>query len=506
MIGYMAALLFVFATAFFIFFVYSLSKQRNALSAPFSIMCLAAAIYIAGYGFELLSPDKNTLLFALKIEYLGIPFMPAFWLFFAYKFQFKKKVPFSTSLILLIIPVLTMFFALTNEFHGLIYKDILPKSVNGYLILHFTKGFWYNIYIFYSYIAQIFGLIVFYNTWKSNQFKFSSPGFMLFLASLSTGVFNLIYLLGLSPYNLDLTPFGLCISATLLYIAIFKLNLLELTEFVKDIAFMEITEGIIVLDTSNRLIDFNRAAQYVFPWLNKNLIGTDFNRNDEGAMLVAKKTNIFELEVLYDDTIKFFEFKKIFIEEKNKIIGKVYFIQDITQQKQLIENLNNIASYDYLTKIYNRRSLLEAGDKALIKSRSAGYPFTLLMLDIDHFKHINDKYGHLAGDEVLKALANACRSKIRCTDIIGRFGGEEFLIILPDADGDNAYHVALGIKDFIEHLNIQVNAQIINITVSIGMITLSPSDSSRSLYELIDLADMALYKAKNSGRNNVMPY
>ncbi len=506
MIGFLSAVLFLVGLSFFVFFLYSLSKQRNSLSAPFSIMCLAIAIYIIGYGLELQADSIEQIKFFLKMEYFGAPFMSAFWMLFSYKFHFKKKAPLNSTLLIMLLPFLTLFLSVTNEYHHLIYTNVSAVEFNGYLLAKLSRGPWYFVNIAYAYSVQLFGIVVFFRAWRRTGYKFGTQSSWMFLGSIWPGLVNLIYIAGLSPLSLDLTPFGLILSAIFFYIALFRYDFLELKEIVKDVTFLEINEGIIVIDDKNRLIDFNKAGKKIFGWLELKHIGTDISIFKEGKKILEQKNDLFEMKILNKVTQKYYEFRKTLLNENNKNVGSVYFIQDVSKQKEMIQALNDMANYDSLTQIYNRRRLMVEAEKELLRARRYGHFISVLMIDIDHFKAINDRHGHLAGDEVLKALAKACKDRIRATDILGRFGGEEFLIILPEANKENAIKAAEDLKECIANLEILLKNEIVKITLSIGIETAIIVEGNFSVDKLINNADMALYNAKKNGRNQISSY
>ena len=440
------------------------------------------------------------------MQYFGAPFMSGFWMLFSYKFHFKKTASLKTTLLIMILPSLTLFLGVTNEYHQLIYSNVSAFEYNGYLLSNLSKGPWYFVNIAYAYSVQLFGLAVFFRAWGRTGYKFGTQSCWMFFGSIWPGLVNLIYIAGFSPLNLDLTPFGLSLSAIFYYIALFHYDFLELKEIVKDVVFLEINEGIIVIDDKNRLIDFNKASKKIFQWLDLKHIGTDFSFFKEGSEILNQKSGLFEMEIVNKNAKKYFEFRKTDLNENDKNIGCVYFIQDISNQKEMIQALNNMANYDSLTEIFNRRRLMEETEKELLRSRRYGHFISVLMLDIDHFKLINDSYGHLAGDEVLRTLAKACKDRIRVTDIIGRYGGEEFLIILPETNKENALKVAQDIKEYISTMEIVFNNEILRITISIGIETTIIIEENFNVDKLINNADMALYQAKNNGRDQIISY
>jgi diguanylate cyclase (GGDEF)-like protein len=393
--------------------------------------------------------------------------------------------------------------SVTNDYHRLIYTGISTFAYDGYLLALLSKGPWYYVNILYSYSVQIVCMLVYYWSWRTKGFQVRTQAFWLFLGSIWPCAVNLIYVAGFSPLNLDLTPFGLSISGVCFYIALFRYGFLELQEVVRDVVFLEIGEGILVVDEDNRLIDFNQACREVFSWLNVNHIGVDVGIFPEGKKLLTQTDQTFEMKVLKDREEKWYELRRTPILEKNKRLGSVYFIHDISTQKEMIQTLHDIASYDSLTEIYNRRRLMEETEKELHRMVRYGQCLSVLMIDIDNFKLVNDRFGHQAGDEVLKTLAAACREKIRQTDIIGRYGGEEFLVVLPETNEEYALLVAENIRNSVAELNFQSSGHVISITVSIGVRTAYGYEKNLSVDCVIMDADRALYHAKNSGRNRV---
>jgi diguanylate cyclase (GGDEF)-like protein len=163
--------------------------------------------------------------------------------------------------------------------------------------------------------------------------------------------------------------------------------------------------------------------------------------------------------------------------------------------------LQKIAVTDPLTGLLNRRGMLEQGRLEVERSQRTGKPLSAVMIDIDHFKEVNDRYGHSTGDLVLCSLADRCRSLIRTVDIIGRYGGEEFAILLPETDMFQAAAIAERLRIAVESEPFFTEEGPVSITVSLGV-----SRAARvgaDLQALIDQADMALYQAKQGGRNRV---
>ena len=164
--------------------------------------------------------------------------------------------------------------------------------------------------------------------------------------------------------------------------------------------------------------------------------------------------------------------------------------------------LRELSTRDSLTGLLNYREFQRQLTEEAERSRRYGRPFSLLMLDIDHFKAINDTYGHLAGDKALRGLAALIRAEVRPTDIVARYGGEEFVLVLPETDGPGALTLAERLRARVAGHVISVTAdQTTSLTVSIGLA--SYPDKTDSVQKLVSAADRALYAAKSAGRNRV---
>ncbi len=176
--------------------------------------------------------------------------------------------------------------------------------------------------------------------------------------------------------------------------------------------------------------------------------------------------------------------------------------RDVTQRKNLERELQRLATTDMLTGMANRRAFLECAEAVYERSRSNGEPLTLLMLDLDHFKSINDRFGHLEGDRALVEFAQAVKSQLRASDAVGRLGGEEFGVLLPLTALAEGMEVATRIMNSIRALQLTDDAaNPYRITSSLGMGAFRQSD--RSLRDMLDRADQALYLAKRRARDQI---
>lgn len=172
--------------------------------------------------------------------------------------------------------------------------------------------------------------------------------------------------------------------------------------------------------------------------------------------------------------------------------------QRTREMRVLNARLEAIAHQDYLTGVYSRRHFMERLQQEINRSRREQTPLSLLMLDIDHFKSINDQWGHQTGDDVLAALGELLRSRCRDYDVVGRYGGEEFCLLLPGANGEQAWRIAEALRQQIRDRIRLAEAPDVEVTASFGIAELRPEQTLENWFRE---ADQALYRAKREGRN-----
>jgi diguanylate cyclase (GGDEF)-like protein len=177
-------------------------------------------------------------------------------------------------------------------------------------------------------------------------------------------------------------------------------------------------------------------------------------------------------------------------------------IQLAISQHQAAAEIWELATTDSLTGIMNRRQFMSLAEQEFRRTRRYHHLFSLLILDIDHFKRINDSYGHMFGDQVIKAVVQEVAHILRKTDYLGRFGGEEFVILLSESDSGQALLVAQRILEGVAATTFHIREETVSVTVSIGVTTYQTEDES--LDALLERADEALYQAKRQGRNRAI--
>ena len=219
-----------------------------------------------------------------------------------------------------------------------------------------------------------------------------------------------------------------------------------------------------------------------------------------GRALVAISTHSEATNILQSSALQTLTFLATFSVVLVSSVGFVFMSRDRAD-----ENNRVLAALDPLTGVANRRSLIAALDRDVARARRMREPMALMMVDIDHFKDVNDQYGHPAGDRVLCSVVNVLRQRVRAQDLVGRYGGEEFMVLLPDTGLAGAEQLARALCKAVEESRCPadgVPGPGIAVTVSIGVFG-GRLESGDSWDMLIAAADRALYQAKNNGRNRV---
>ncbi len=292
------------------------------------------------------------------------------------------------------------------------------------------------------------------------------------------------------------------------------------SEYLQFLRMMLERQGHVVFDAADGLKAWELLQTEAIPfiitdWMLPELTGVELTRNIRAAnfphysyiiLLTAKKERDDIVDGLIagaDDYLT----KPFDINELRARIGIGERILNLeTRLRESLHQLASLASHDSLTGLLNRRALYEIIGKEQKRAENEGFPLSVVMIDLDHFKSINDQYGHLAGDEVLCQVANTIIERKRSSDHAGRWGGEEFLLVLPGANLQEAGTVAERVRVAIGSLIIRLDdGREVSVRASLGVSSTVPGEQF-SLERLIDGADKALYLAKASGRDLVRLY
>jgi diguanylate cyclase (GGDEF)-like protein/PAS domain S-box-containing protein len=277
-------------------------------------------------------------------------------------------------------------------------------------------------------------------------------------------------------------------------------------------------EGIISVDKNQQIQLMNDAAKEMFGYSEadickinlRSLIPKKYHDKHDGYVETFKQSPVksrpmhqrSEVTGVRRDGSEFpvdITIAKIHVDDKLELTAVV---RDLSEKLSLISELQKAASHDELTGIFNRRQLVIELEREFERYHRFGNGFSIALLDLDHFKSINDKLGHIAGDKVLQHFSENVKKELRSVDIFGRWGGEEFLLVLPEADMDKSQRILQRIKQRLQKEPFDSQDESIVIKFSAGLTTINTDTST--LESLIKKVDKALYQAKDEGRDRIV--
>lgn len=478
-------------------------KERKYLL----LLLLAFAIYSIGYTIEIQGQTLQWVHISLIFEYIGISFLPAFLILFALSYVTDiDRIPFYTKTIIYLIPIITFVTVVTDPYHNLLHKNPFIDYSGPFPIVSFEKGIWYWVHIVYHNVAFLIANIIFLRIFIKSHSRFKKQTVIIFLSTLIPWISMFIYLSGIITWPLDINPFSFTIMAIILYIGVKKEYLIDIVPIARDLVFENIYDAAFVLDNNGLIIDYNRSAENILSNNKESIIGKNIK-----DVLNESSSSIREdqyLQIVSETTIneRVYNIQNIPLTSvKNKSMGYIFLLRDITEYKLMAEELQKLAITDELTGIYNRRKFNEVALREFIRAKRNKTSLSIIIMDIDHFKIVNDTYGHATGDEVLKTVAQSISTSLRSLDIFARYGGEEFIICLPETSIIQATRVAERIRSCINDLTFhdKKNNQF-KISLSLGVSKIR--ENSETIEDIIRDADKALYEAKSQGRNRVVVF
>lgn len=656
-----------------------IERKANPGNRQFALLMLSLSVWSFASIFEAGALSVAGKLVWSKWQYIGVASISPLWLIFAAEYTNQKKLlSGSLKYLVWVIPFITLILAFTNEFHGLLWKEIYISETSVNHVAIYNHGSWFPVHIGFSYLVLIIGTYWLIKTLLNATRKKRSQAMIIFISMIIGWASNIIYVFGFSPVKgLDITTLSFTFIALVLAWMILGNRLFDLIPIARNALVDNMTDGVIVLDSDDRVIDINSAAitisgyegpspiglsiremfrEYLYliePLRDKQNVHTELtlpgdppryldvkidniptgDKANSGQLITIRnitrrKTSelkekeqrqfaealadtasiinstldldevldhildnvnkvvphdtanialvdeygvarflkvkgyekygtrdlVLSIECRVDeipnlkkmaesgkpsinpDTLADPEWVKDLpgsgwirsfigapIKRKDKLLGFInldaatpnFFetkhlsrLQALADQAaiaiekaRLFKEMEQLAITDSLTGLYNRRYFFAFTENEIERSRRYKKNLSIIMMDIDHFKDVNDRFGHQIGDQVLKEIADICLSILRKVDVMCRYGGEEFTILLPETGEADAAHAAERICTAISSARLKTEKGDVSVSVSIGVVEMDKSHSS--LEKLLAAADQALYTAKETGRNRV---
>lgn len=490
------------------------------------ILMVAIAFWGVGNGMEAAAPDIPSKLFWSKVSYIGVTNAPPLFFIFALEFCLQSRWVTLRNLILLwIIPFATLIFAATNEFHHLIWTYLTPSPIAGSSMYIYHYGIWFWVGIIYAYILVVGSTAILFSAALRYRRLYHDQAIILLIAIPIPCIANIIYVSRIGPFEgYDFAPFAFLVTGAMIVLGVYRFRLLDLVPVTRDALIETMRDAVLVLDTQDRIVDMNPAFQKMM-WNQLPIpIGSP------SAEILSKwispeslQSKSYTTEIFLKNTSRYYELTVSQIQSRNDhSAGKMVLFRDMTERKiaekelalanerlqtQLEENqrlqdqLREQVVRDSLTGLFNRRYLDETLPREIARAQRDQTTVGLVMIDVDHFKQFNDQYGHQMGDTVLRQLAFYLKKLIRAGDFVSRFGGDEFVLVMPEVTMDAANQRAEEIREMFMKNAVSENGHMIQATFSAG-VACYPTNGV-TCEELLRAADHALYRAKENGRNRV---
>ena len=481
------------------------TRRTTSGAIPLAVLMFALSWWDLTYSLfwaEAPAPYPN---FWLYVTYVGAVIVPPALMLFALQLSdisYWLKIPFLIALC--IEPLLVLIALFTDPWHGLFFAGQKTQGIG--MLLRGGPIFWMNV--FYSYLLVLIGFIVLIRRFMQTVGIYKKQIGVVLIGVGFPWLNSLIFVLGFSPFpNADHTPLSFSIAGFAFTYALLRYNLLDILPIARHVLIENMTDGVIVIDAQNRLVDINPAAEQVLGLSKKSSIGEPVgNLFSTWSTIIEAFYDVRDTQAIVpvgEPPYRYLDLKiSPLYGDRHRFLGRLVVWRDITLLKKAQADLQEQAVRDALTGLYNRRYLDETLERELARAVREDEPISFVMLDIDHFKQINDNFGHNEGDAVLQKLAALLLSHTRVEDIVCRFGGEEFLIVLPGVTSEIAFQVAERWRKSFVGLTMPFEPIEIKVTLSCG-ISEFPTDGNTK-DGLISAADKALYRAKQTGRNRVV--
>jgi diguanylate cyclase (GGDEF)-like protein len=480
----------------------------------------AAAVYAFGYALEISGDSLAWVRFALTIEYLAIAALPTIILWLAADYDRLGWLRGNWwRWVAVAVSIGTVLVVATNPWHDLFHAHARIDTTGPFPMVAFDKGPWFWGFQAYSALAILLANAVFLRAWRSAGAHRRAQVRLLFFASMVPWLGNLLNVSGVLPWAIDIMPFVLVIAIALFYLGVMRQGLAELAPVARDLVFEQLGDAALVLDLEDRVLDQNQAALRLLGPLSERHGG------DGGALAdhypdLADLVHMVPVELPSHEEMTFgtlrdeppelkrdgrtYSVLSKPVEPRGRAsIGRVMVLRDITRYARMEELLRTLATTDELTAIPNRRHFLDLAEREVARARRHGRSLGMIIFDLDRFKLVNDTHGHHAGDAVLRAVAKTAVAQVRSSDMVGRIGGEEFAVVLPESTMDDVSYVAERMRAAIADLVVPIGRVGVRVSASVGGCSL-PANELRELGDLLMRADHAQYQAKGAGGNAVV--
>jgi len=488
-------------------------KRRSVRGVPFFMLsAILVTVWIAAQAMEIASVSLSAKIIWANIQYIPIYLIPVTYLYLTLQYVgFDRWLKARwLPIALLAVPVAANVLFWTNGMHGLMRQNIYLDESGAFSAVGKTYGPLFWVFSTYDFVVSLASLLVLSEGLSQRTDLHKRQSSALFLGLLLPVCSVAMFILKVIHTSVDPTPIVIGFSGLIIFWGIFRYRLFDIVKIAYSMIIHEMSAGLIIIDPEGGVLEINPAAREMlgitlqkpvgvriqallqdFPQLKKLYEGRT-NRIEEVVLKNDKGRNYYEVSL-----------KKL-QNAAGSHLGWIMQIYNITKRKLEEETIRHMASHDALTGLLNRGHFQRMFSEELTHAKITGSVFSVAYLDLDDFKQINDTYGHEVGDEYLRVVAERLNEALRESDIIARYGGDEYIILFPSVGEDeNLELISEKIYSVFEK-GFTYNNLFLQIRASIGF-SVYPRDGS-SLDTLIDKADKAMYSIKATQKNSAFIY
>jgi len=484
-------------------------KRKNVKGGnQFVFLTSFMAIWAFSSFFETLISDYGNMLFWRNITQIGAYFLPVAFLHFSIIYTDGNAAKAKKLMILLyLIQSIFLILIFTDEYTHLMRASVKIISIGTFEILKVSSTPLGIFSISLHPIFAIYGLIRLLLFTRNTSGTSKNQIWIVFFGSLIPFIFIWLKAMIPSVVHLSIPMSSSFFPGSLLVLyGVYKYDFLAISPIARNKIFDMVKDGIIVCTSNGRIVDFNDGAAKLLGKIGINLDNRylkDFYRPEFDKWFENVENmneSISEFRIKTRENNHDFEIQIFIINDKNEknILGTISILREITEYKKKNEELEIKACTDGLTGVLNRNAFIGTFNSVVSTNSAKG--FGILLIDIDHFKNVNDNYGHICGDTVLRKIVLNIEKSIRSADRIGRIGGEEFAILLPDISSDETKEISERIRQNVEKAAFEYSDIEIKISISIGA-THIDNTNYPEFKDAFTYVDKLLYQSKNNGRN-----
>jgi diguanylate cyclase (GGDEF)-like protein len=502
-------------------------RSRSDAVAPwFAATLVAFLVWTVGYILEILSPTLGAKLVWADIQFIGIAVLPVTWFEVVRRYTGHGPLPRWFAGVLGAFVTVSIFVFLANPAQVFRRAPSLDTATSPAMVVPHYGWYWAAFFMPVVYLLLAATVVLLgHAIWRDRPGLYRRQYVLLIVAIVLPVAAGTLYVFGLEPApGLNPTTAVVSVSGAIMAYALFRYRLFDIAPLARGMVVDGLSDGVIVLDTFDRIVDFNPAAGHLFPDLEDDAIGRPVSEvlafhpgllesiGQAAAGDGAPDTVVAELSMsLPGDEAggdlpesRHFTLALTGVRSRSgNLLGHSVLLHDVTRSVELLRQVERLATTDPLTGLLTRKAFLELGEREMTRARRQGFPMWLVKVDLDHFALVNDLYGTDTGDEVIRAVAGACRRILRAFDLVGRFGGEEFAMLLPHLSLEEAEEAAERLRLAVEALAVWRDDNLVTVTASVGVAG-TDCATHEFLNDLLAPADSALRRARADGGDRVV--